>query len=312
MYHQHGLFLSSAGNMMYPQHGLHYYNPTSGFGWNMQPNYDMLRNSSGTVHSAPSIPPIAETGRSFTVFFTSEEEKNVLTRMIHMQMITDRHTKELNPSHVQLLNTMFANKKKRLNCFNDREKEREESKLRRAAGNVTTEVFVASDDEGASLDQPELGTLNSIAWSDLGESVKRRRLAAATKEMRDNFLPFLRQCIDALDEDGAPLGDDMVGVDRNGRWGAGSVGHLHTLLEAGVDEVVEVAVQHALGVADLVVGAQVLDARLVEHVGADLMPPGDVGLGIFLRLPLLVALHHFLFVHLRAQEFHGAVAVLVL
>ena len=187
MYHQHGLFLSSAGNMMYPQHGLHYYNPTSEFGWNMQPNYDMLRNSSGTVHSAPSIPPIAETGRSFTIIFTSEEEKNVLTRMIHMHMILDNQTKELNPSHVQLLNTMFANKKKRLDCFNDRANERQESILRRAAGNLTTEVFVASDNERASLDQPELGTLNSIAWSDLGESVKRRRLAAATKEMRDTF-----------------------------------------------------------------------------------------------------------------------------
>ena len=106
MYHQHGLFPSSAGNMMYHQHGLQYYNPTSEFGWNMQPNYDMLRNSSsriGAVHSGPSIPPIAETGRSFTVIFTSEEEKNVLTRMIHMHMITDHHTKELNLSHVQLL-----------------------------------------------------------------------------------------------------------------------------------------------------------------------------------------------------------------
>jgi hypothetical protein len=162
------------------------------------------------VHSAPSIPPIAETGRSFTIIFTSEEEKNVLTRMIHMHMISDKQTKELNPSHVQLLNTMFANKKKRLDCFNDRANERQESIMRRAAGNVTTEVFVASDNERASLDQPELGTLNSIAWSDLGESVKRRRLAAATKEMRENFLPFLRKCIDALDEDGAPLGDDFL------------------------------------------------------------------------------------------------------
>jgi hypothetical protein len=131
---------------MYHQHGLqHYHNPTTGFGWNMQQNYDTLRNSSArivTVHSAPSIPPIAETGRSYTIIFTSEEEKIVLKRMIHMRMISDQHTKELNPSHVQLLNTMFANKKKRLDCFNDRVKERKESTLCRAAGNVTAEVFV--------------------------------------------------------------------------------------------------------------------------------------------------------------------------
>ena len=109
MYHQHGLFPSSAGNMMYPQHGLHYYNPTSGFGWNMQPNYDMLRNSSGTVHSAPSIPPIAETGRRFTIIFTIEEEKNVLTRMIHMHMISD-HTRTAcdSPTRLPLRGTWKA------------------------------------------------------------------------------------------------------------------------------------------------------------------------------------------------------------
>ena len=131
--------------------------------------------------------------------------------MMHMHMICYQHTKELNPLHVQLLNTMFVNRKKRLDCFNDREKERKESKMRRAAGNITTEVFVTSDNEGASLDQPELlETLNSIAWSDLGDSVKRRRLAAATKEMRENFLPFLRKCINPLDDDGAPLGDNFL------------------------------------------------------------------------------------------------------
>jgi hypothetical protein len=32
------------------------------------------------------------------------------------------------------------------------------------------------------------------------------------------------------------------------------------LLEAGLDEAVEVAVEHGLGVADFVVGAQILDA----------------------------------------------------
>ncbi len=47
----------------------HYYNPNCGFGWNMQQNYDTLQCSSTrtfTVHSTPSIPPIAETGRSTT------------------------------------------------------------------------------------------------------------------------------------------------------------------------------------------------------------------------------------------------------
>ena len=48
--------------------------------------------------------------------------------------------------------------------------------------------------------------------------------------------------------------------------------------------VVEVAVQHALDVADLDVGAVVLDHRVgVQHVGADLRSPADV-----LRLALLL------------------------
>src|SRR5262245_19160347 len=52
----------------------------------------------------------------------------------------------------------------------------------------------------------------------------------------------------------------------------------HSLLQTGGDEILEVAVQDALRVAHFVIGAQVLDARLVEHVRADLVAPADVGL----------------------------------
>ena len=84
------------------------------------------------------------------------------------------------------------------------------------------------------------------------------------------------------------------------------------LLQAGGDEIVEVAVEHRLGVADLDVGAQVLDARLVEHVGADLVAPADVGLGVLELLLRLVPLAQLELVELRLQHRHrlGAVAVL--
>ena len=52
--------------------------------------------------------------------------------------------------------------------------------------------------------------MNSIAWSDLGTSIKQRRLAAATDEMREKVLPFLRKCINPLDDDGTPLGDNFL------------------------------------------------------------------------------------------------------
>ena len=55
-------------------------------------------------------------------------------------------------------------------------------------------------------------------------------------------------------------------------------------LQAGLDELVEVAVEHLLRVAALDAGAQVLDAALVEHVVADLAAPADVGLGGFDRV----------------------------
>ena len=42
------------------------------------------------------------------------------------------------------------------------------------------------------------------------------------------------------------------------------------LLQAGFDELIQIAVEHALCIADFDVGAQILDARLVQYVGANL------------------------------------------
>src|SRR6187431_441984 len=89
------------------------------------------------------------------------------------------------------------------------------------------------------------------------------------------------------------------------------VRRLDALLQAGLDEGVEVAVEHFLGVADLYVGAQVLDPALVEHVAADLVAPADVGLRI---LELLLRRHadaHLVLVEARAQHLPGLVAVSV-
>ena len=59
-------------------------------------------------------------------------------------------------------------------------------------------------------------------------------------------------------------------------------------------------------------GAQILDARLVEHVVADLAAPADVGLRRFERVLLGIALLHLELVQLRLQHLHRAVAVRVL
>ena len=52
--------------------------------------------------------------------------------------------------------------------------------------------------------------MNSVAWNELADTVKLRRLSAATKEMRDRVLPFLRNGFNALNDDGAPLGDNFL------------------------------------------------------------------------------------------------------
>src|SRR5690606_32769020 len=57
---------------------------------------------------------------------------------------------------------------------------------------------------------------------------------------------------------------------------------------------------------------QVLDARLVEHVGTDLVTPADIRLVVFQRLGRLAALLHFQFVQFGAQHLHCGVAVGVL
>src|SRR5678815_158697 len=90
------------------------------------------------------------------------------------------------------------------------------------------------------------------------------------------------------------------------------VRRLDALLQAGFDEGIEVAVEHFLGVADLDVGAQILDPALVEHIAADLVAPADVGLRI---LELLLRRHadaHLVLVEARAQHLPGLVAVAVL
>src|SRR6185312_12196412 len=59
-------------------------------------------------------------------------------------------------------------------------------------------------------------------------------------------------------------------------------------------------------------GSPVLDAGLVQHVGADLAAPADVGLAVLQLLLLLAPLLHLHLVHLGLQHLHGGGAVLVL
>src|SRR5215469_4063626 len=73
------------------------------------------------------------------------------------------------------------------------------------------------------------------------------------------------------------------------------------LLQGGFDEGIEVAVEHLLGRRDLDVGAQVLDAAVVQHVAADLVAPAHVGLAVLELLLLFHALAHLVVVQARSQ-----------
>jgi hypothetical protein len=77
----------------------------------------------------------------------------------------------------------------------------------------------------------------------------------------------------------AALGNDLVFVRRRRRGGTLPEPPLflldmsNPLFQACRDEIIEITVEHALSIADFVVGAQVLDPRLIENVRADLVSP---------------------------------------
>src|SRR5690606_35121166 len=82
--------------------------------------------------------------------------------------------------------------------------------------------------------------------------------------------------------------------------------------QAGGDEGIEIAIENRLGVADLDVGPQVLDARVVEHVGADLVAPADVGLAGLDLVLFGLLLANLELVEPGPQDLHGLVLVAVL
>ena len=82
--------------------------------------------------------------------------------------------------------------------------------------------------------------------------------------------------------------------------------------EAGAHGV-EIAIEHALRVRGLVIGAQILHHLVgLQHIGADLVAPARITLGIMGLADGGVALVEFKLVEPRAQGIHGDVAVLVL
>src|SRR5256884_3121796 len=83
-------------------------------------------------------------------------------------------------------------------------------------------------------------------------------------------------------------------------------------LERGFHELIELAVEHRAGVAHLHSGTQVLDARLVENIGADLVAPAHIRLGILEHPGGGIALVDLQLVELRLEHLHGGGAGLVL
>ena len=72
-----------------------------------------------------------------------------------------------------------------------------------------------------------------------------------------------------------------------------------TLLQTRFNKFVQVAVEYALGIAYLYVGTQILDARLIEHVGANLVAPADIGFAVFHRLLICIAFAQLGLIHAR-------------
>src|SRR5690606_2928176 len=86
----------------------------------------------------------------------------------------------------------------------------------------------------------------------------------------------------------APAGASLLAISsalRAGRLRGKFLQFLQASLQRGLDKLVQVAIEHALGVARFHAGTQILDARVIEHIGTNLAAPADIRLG-FLQLLL--------------------------
>jgi hypothetical protein len=72
------------------------------------------------------------------------------------------------------------------------------------------EIIVESNVLSEVESVQEAALTKTVAWSDLGDTSKQRRLKAGARELREKFLHFLRECINPLDEEGALLSDNFI------------------------------------------------------------------------------------------------------
>ena len=75
---------------------------------------------------------------------------------------------------------------------------------------------------------------------------------------------------------------------------------------------IKITVEHAARVAGFNAGTQVLHARLIKHVAADLVTPADVRLRLFELRLRFHAFAHFQLIELSLELLHGFFAVAVL
>src|ERR1700722_1989700 len=87
---------------------------------------------------------------------------------------------------------------------------------------------------------------------------------------------------------------------------------LKSLFQTGLHELVQGAVEDRRGVADLDPGAQILDARLVQDIAADLIAPAHVRIGMLEHFSSRVALIELELVKFCLQHLHRRRPVLVL
>ncbi len=126
-----------------------------------------------------------------------------------MRLITDSTTKELSQHHVQLLNTMFASKKKGLDCFNKNLEKQDSGSVLQQAG-THCEIIVENEFEVEGELAEAQVIANTNAWDNLADTTEQRHLKEAAGYMREQALQFLRKSIHPMDDDGAPLSDNFL------------------------------------------------------------------------------------------------------
>src|SRR5690554_7517587 len=171
-----------------------------------------------------------------------------------------------------------------------------------------TATFMPMDSSSSLLLSPY------FACSSAAVASRRKSLGKALPLSRSSASLARRSAISLLSSCGAFLvcsvmlahkKSKVLGLAWRWRW-------LQRHFQAGFNKLVDLTIQHRLGVAGFNLGTQILDAAIIQHVRPNLAAPSDIRLCVFSFLLLGITLLHLTLIELGFKLLHGLIFVLML